>query len=134
MWLNYPSGSVLRLSALYSRLQQPIADIGGELRKYVKGRPPLNRWYVHVLSETEKQKRRIARLISEWDEAVQVAIQATRRKEGFNQEVIAQKMGWTIDIVSNIEKGRREISVAEFIVLAEQMGVDPELMFRRIVR
>ena len=43
-------------------------------------------------------------------------------------------MAWTVNMLSNIEQGRRNITVAGFIVLAQQMDVDPEVMFRRVLR
>lgn len=88
-----------------------------------------------MLNEAEKRRNRsnkIARQIEQWDEAVRYAIQLTRRQQGLSQEVVAELMGWSIDIVSNVEKGRRKISVAEFIVLAEQIGLSPETLLRRV--
>lgn len=43
-------------------------------------------------------------------------------------------MGWSHDILSNIEAGRTQITVSEFIVLAQQMDVDPAVMFRRVLK
>jgi hypothetical protein len=43
-------------------------------------------------------------------------------------------MAWTVNIMSNIEQGRREITVSELIVLAREIDVDPEVLFRRALR
>jgi len=89
------------------------------------------------VNEDEKRKiraKKIEKLISQWRHSVQVAIQGSRKDKGLNQATAAERMAWTVDIMSNIEKGRRAITVAEFIVLAQQMGIDPEVMFRRVLK
>ncbi len=87
--------------------------------------------------EDEKRRnlaKKIERLIRQWDRPVQAAIQVSRKDKHLTQEIVAERMAWTIDIVSNIEKGRREITVQQFIVLAQQIGMDPEVMFRRVLK
>jgi len=91
---------------------------------------------VRAVNEDEKQKNRakkIDKLISQWRRAVQAAIQISRKDRKLSQAAVAERMAWTPDIMGNVEKGRREITVAEFIVLAKQMGLDPEVMFRRVL-
>jgi transcriptional regulator with XRE-family HTH domain len=80
------------------------------------------------------RQRKIERLIAQWDASVQTTVQASRKDKGLNQEVASERMGWTADILSNIESGRRAITVSEFIVLAKQIGVEPEVMFRRVLK
>ena len=86
------------------------------------------------MSDRKNQQKKIAKLIERWDAPVRAAIQQSRRDMGLSQEVVAERMGWTQDILSNVEAGRREISVTEFIVLSNQMGVDPAVMFRRVLK
>lgn len=89
-----------------------------------------------VLSEAEKRSnrsRKIARLLKEWDQAVQYAVQTSRKQAKMSQEVAAERMGWTADVLSNVEKGRRKLTVSELIVLADQLGMNPETMFRRVL-
>ena len=80
------------------------------------------------------REKKIERLIQQWQRSVRVAIQGTRKDKGLTQEDAAARMCWTHDIVSNIEAGRRDISVSEFIVLANELGVEPDTMFRRVLR
>jgi len=70
----------------------------------------------------------------QWQRSVRVVIQGTRKDKGLTQEETAARMCWTQDIVSNIEAGRRDISVSAFIVLANELGIEPETMFRRVLR
>jgi transcriptional regulator with XRE-family HTH domain len=80
------------------------------------------------------REKKVNRLIEQWQRSVRAAVQGSRKDKGLTQEDAAERMAWTQDIVSNIEAGRREISVAEFIVLAQQFDIDPEVMFRRVIR
>lgn len=80
------------------------------------------------------QAKKIQRLIEQWDRSVKSAIQGSRKDQRLTQERLAERMAWTIDRMSNVEQGRTEITVSEFIVLAHQMGVDPAVMFRRVLK
>ena len=83
---------------------------------------------------SKTREKKIARLIEQWKRSVRAAIQSTRKDKGLSQEEIGARMAWTQDIMSNIESGRRDITVAQFIVLANELGVDPEVMFRRVLK
>ena len=80
------------------------------------------------------RSRKIAKLIEQWDKAVRYAVQVSRKDKRLSQETVADRMAWSVDVMANMEQGRRDITVAEFIVLAQQIGVDPETMFRRVVK
>jgi transcriptional regulator with XRE-family HTH domain len=43
-------------------------------------------------------------------------------------------MAWSREIVSNIEQGRRDVTVADLVLIARALDVDPEKLFRRILR
>lgn len=64
---------------------------------------------------------------------MQSAIAGSRKDKDLSQADAAERMAWTVNMLSNIEQGRRNITVAEFIVLAQQMDVDPEVIFRRVL-
>jgi transcriptional regulator with XRE-family HTH domain len=82
----------------------------------------------------KNRKRKIDKLIEQWKRSAQTAIAGSRKDKGLNQAEAAELMAWTVHMMSNVELGRRDITVAEFVVLAQQMGVDPEVMFRRVLR
>ena len=77
---------------------------------------------------------RVGKLIEQADRAVRRTISESRKDRGLSQEATAELMGWTVDMMGNIEKGRRGITVAEFIVVAKQLGLNPETMFRRVLK
>lgn len=50
---------------------------------------------------------------------------AARKKAGLKQADVARKMGKPQPFMSRFETGERQLEVAEFIELAEILGVDP---------
>jgi transcriptional regulator with XRE-family HTH domain len=56
-----------------------------------------------------------------------------RSDADLRQEDLGRRMGWSREIVSNIEQGRRGVTVDEFIVLAEQVHEDPVTLFQGIL-
>ena len=83
--------------------------------------------------ERTNREKKIAKLIEQTNRSVRAAIASTRKDKGLKQDDAAERMAWTVNIMRNIEQGRREITVAELIVLAQQMGVDPQLVFKRVL-
>lgn len=82
----------------------------------------------------KNRQRKVQRLIEQQSRSVQNAISGTRKDKGLTQTEVAERMGWSTVVVGNIEQGRRDITLSEFIVLAQQMDFDPEVMFRRVLR
>ena len=76
----------------------------------------------------------VALRIKDRDRAVSIAIKASRIDRDLSQNQIAQSMGWSSEVISNIEKTRRNVTVSELIAIAEAMGEDPEEIFRRILQ
>jgi transcriptional regulator with XRE-family HTH domain len=83
--------------------------------------------------QRSKGDRKVALRIKELDRAVGIAVKASRIDRDRKQSQIADDMGWSAEIVSNIEQGRRTVTVSELILLAEAMGEDPQEVFRRIL-
>jgi transcriptional regulator with XRE-family HTH domain len=48
-----------------------------------------------------------------------------RERHGWTQTELAHKVGRTQSFVSNYERGQRRVDVAEFILLARALGLDP---------
>ena len=79
------------------------------------------------------RKAKIDRLLAQYARPVQQAISGSRKDKGLNQTEAAELMGWSMGTLANIEEGRRQISVLEFIVLAKQMDIDPVAMLKRAI-
>jgi transcriptional regulator with XRE-family HTH domain len=50
------------------------------------------------------------------------------------QAELAERMGWSREVVSNIEQGRRDVTVPDLILMARALDLEPETLFRRILR
>ena len=72
--------------------------------------------------------------MNKWDHATAIVIAASRREVKVSQAQLAEKMGWQPSIITKIENRKREVTVAEFIVIAEALGFDPEVLFARILQ
>jgi transcriptional regulator with XRE-family HTH domain len=51
-------------------------------------------------------------------------ILAIRKEKGISQEVIANALKLDTAVISNIEKGKRELKVSELEIIANTLGVD----------
>ena len=83
--------------------------------------------------QRSKGDAEVAQRIRDRDRAVSIAIKASRIDRDLSQNQIAESMGWSSEVISNIEKTRRNVTVSELIALAEAMGENPQEIFRRIV-
>lgn len=82
--------------------------------------------------ERRKQVQRSVRLVRQWKKTIGERIQDVRKDIGLNQEEGGAVMGWSKDIMGNIEKGRTEITVPELIVMAQMWGLSPEAVFKKL--
>ena len=85
------------------------------------------------MQESKKGAPRIQRHRDQLDRAVVATIASTRKDLDVTQAKLAERMGWSRETVSNIEQGRREVSVADLILIARALDVDPETIFRRVL-
>lgn|GEM_PF-2591584 len=86
---------------------------------------------MHGPKKTEAQ---IQRQRDELNRAVIAAVSSTRKDVDVTQAGLAEQMAWSREIVSNIEQGRRDVTVADLVLIARALDVDPEKLFRRILR
>jgi DNA-binding XRE family transcriptional regulator len=61
-------------------------------------------------------------------------VSSSRKDMDLTQEELAKHMGWSREVLSNIEQGRRSVTVADLILIARALNLDPETLFRRVLR
>ena len=66
-------------------------------------------------------------------ESVVSVIRGARQDRDISQEKLASKMGWSKSVIVNLENLRRDFGVADFILLAEMYGMDPEELFASVI-
>jgi transcriptional regulator with XRE-family HTH domain len=69
-----------------------------------------------------------------WNRAVVAVLAATRRDKDVSQDSLAERLGVSRDVVANIEAGRRRVEVSDLILIGRALDVDPEVLFRRVMR
>ena len=55
-------------------------------------------------------------------------------RPGLTQQVLADRLGTPQSFVARYEGGERRLDVSEFIAVARALRVDPEELFRQILR
>lgn len=85
------------------------------------------------MQESKKGAARIQRQRDQLDRAVVATIASTRKDLDIKQAKLAERMGWSREIVSKIEQGRRDVTVADLVLIARALEVDPETLFRRVL-
>lgn len=86
------------------------------------------------MQDPKKTQAQIRRQRDHLDRAVIATLSSTRKDVDITQGELAERMAWSREIVSNIEQGRREVSISDLILIAQALKVDPEILFRRILR
>jgi ribosome-binding protein aMBF1 (putative translation factor) len=63
-----------------------------------------------------------------------IIIRATREDFDMSQETLAVRLGWTRNMVANLESGRRTLTFADFVVITKAFNIEPEKLLRRILQ
>lgn len=69
-----------------------------------------------------------------WDHVAALVISTLRRDLDVSQQELAVRIGWTRDAVANAERGRRHLRISDLIMIAQALGMEPEMLTRKIVR
>lgn len=62
-----------------------------------------------------------------------IILRATRQDLDLSQYAMAAMLGWTRNMVANLESGRRTLSFADFVVIAKAFNIEPEKMLHRML-
>lgn len=67
-------------------------------------------------------------------EALVRLLVSERQRCGLSQRALAERLGKPPNFVARIETGQRNVSVVEFVVIAQALGVEPASMFAGLLR
>ena len=84
------------------------------------------------MKKRSQGNKKTAARIQELKVATGVCIKKLRIDCELMQEQVAEIMGWSEAVQSEIEKGRRNVTVPELIALAEGMRENPDVLIRNI--
>lgn len=63
---------------------------------------------------------------------VRVVLKASREDSDRSQQDLATSLGWSRNMIANMETGRRAIGFVDFVMVARALRVEPERLLRRI--
>jgi DNA-binding XRE family transcriptional regulator len=69
-----------------------------------------------------------------WERVAGIVLAGTRRDLEVSQRELADRLGWSRNMVANIESGRRRMNLGEFIIVAYALNIGPEILLQRILR
>jgi DNA-binding XRE family transcriptional regulator len=89
---------------------------------------PHLRWGCRVAKKAEEQRER-------WNRAAAAVLSAARRdhEPARSQEELAAHVGVTRNVIANIESARKEIGIAELILIAHDLRIDPVALLKLIL-
>jgi transcriptional regulator with XRE-family HTH domain len=68
-----------------------------------------------------------------WDRVAAIILTSTRRDLELSQRELANRLGWTRNMVANLESGRRTLHLSDFLLIAEAFEMSPEALLQRIL-
>ena len=63
-----------------------------------------------------------------------IVLVATRTDLDVSQRDLAARLGWTRNMIANLETGRRRVGLSDFIRIATALNIPPETLLQRILR
>jgi len=77
--------------------------------------------------------KEIAEKRERWERLAGIVIAGTRRDLGVSQPELATRLGWTRNMVANIESSRRSARLSDLFLIARALNISPETLLLRII-
>ena len=68
------------------------------------------------------------------ERAIRTVLGASREDLDVSQKQLAGKLEWTRNVIANLETGRRVLGLADFVLIARELHIEPERLLHRILR
>ena len=68
------------------------------------------------------------------ERAIRAVLGASREDSDVSQRQLAGKLGWSRNVIANLETGRRVLGLADFLLIAGALHIEPERLLHRILR
>jgi transcriptional regulator with XRE-family HTH domain len=69
-----------------------------------------------------------------WQQTTAIVIAATRKTKAVSQQELADRTGWTRNMIANFESGRRSLRLIDLFIICRALGEDPDVVWLRILR
>jgi transcriptional regulator with XRE-family HTH domain len=84
--------------------------------------------------QLEGNKAALQKQRARWERVASIVLTATRNDLDVSQRELAARLGWTRNVVANLETGRRGLTLSDFLLIAGALHINPELLLQRILR
>jgi DNA-binding transcriptional regulator YiaG len=68
-----------------------------------------------------------------WERTAAIVLTGTRRQLNVSQQELADRLGWTRNMVANLESGRRAMRLSDLFLIAAALETSAELLMQRIL-
>jgi transcriptional regulator with XRE-family HTH domain len=68
------------------------------------------------------------------EKIISVVLSASREDSDVSQRQLAAKLGWSRNVIANLETGRRVMTLVDFLLIARALRIEPERLLTRILR
>ena len=65
---------------------------------------------------------------------ISTILKASRIDADVSQEKLATSLGWTRNMIANLESGRRAVQVVDFLLIAKALQLDPQRLLHRVIQ
>jgi transcriptional regulator with XRE-family HTH domain len=69
-----------------------------------------------------------------WERVAAIVLTGTRNDLDVSQRELAARLGWTRNMIANLETGRRSVALSDFLLIATALNIHPETLLQRILR
>jgi transcriptional regulator with XRE-family HTH domain len=76
----------------------------------------------------------LARQRVRWERVTAIVLTGTRRDQDTSQHELAARLGWTRNMIANLESGRRSLRLSDLFLIARALNISPEALLQRIIR
>ena len=80
-----------------------------------------------------KEERALDQTRLKWERIAAIVLTGTRREMAVSQQELADRLGWTRNMVANLESGRRSMRLSDLFLIAEALETSAELLMQRIL-
>lgn len=68
------------------------------------------------------------------ERAIRIVLSASRQHLDVSQTELGKRMGMTRNQIANLEGGRRAMRLADFLMIAKALNIDPLALLHRVLR
>jgi ribosome-binding protein aMBF1 (putative translation factor) len=88
----------------------------------------------HDTMQLEGKAAALQKQRSRWERVASIVLTATRNDLDVSQRELALRLGWSRNVIANLETGRRTLTLSEFLLIAGALNINPEILLQRILR